>query len=738
MNRTHPLLAAAFCMVFGACATNPGQVKETRETPRLGSTVEGDALASVLEAEGPNSTERRAFEISDYYRSSFLSGLALAPGGSRAAFVVRRYDLEKNQSWSEIWRCELESGELRQMTQGRHADSDPQFSPDGEEILFVSDREAGSQLWLMSVEGGEPRKLTSFPAGLSDPLYSPDGRFLAVTAEVWPDCGIDGDCHEKREKAMEASKLSVHVADELLYRHWTSWSDGKLSHVLLVDAESGKLLRDLTPGGFAAPTYSLGGDRGFAFSPDGNELCFVSNHDPDQAESTNADLWVVSLAEGADLANPVCLTATNDGWDGAPLYSPDGRSIAFIRQETPRYESDLRQLAVLDRASGSVRTLTSREQFDDWVGDMRWSSDGQSLYFQADHHGRTPIHRVDVQGGWPELLHTHASIDAWELDPKEQALVYVHRSVGEPTELFRLALPGGEPERLTHFNAALESEVDLRSAEEMWVEGEAGTRIHVFLVKPHGFDPARRYPLVLNVHGGPQTQWTDAYRGDWQVYPGKGYVVAFANPTGSTGYGQDYCDAIGSDWGGRVFRDLMAVTDALAALPYVDPDRMGSMGWSFGGYMMMWFQGHTDRFRCQAAMMGLYDLPAFYGSTEELWFPEHDLAGTPWESEQYERWSPSNSVESFGTPALVITGELDYRVPYTQSLEYFTALQKRDIPSRLVVYPKAGHWPGWREMAFYYVAHLDWFHRWLGGEPAPHDVIEVARGAKLFGTSADE
>jgi dipeptidyl aminopeptidase/acylaminoacyl peptidase len=303
----------------------------------------------------------------------------------------------------------------------------------------------------------------------------------------------------------------------------------------------------------------------------------------------------------------------------------------------------------------------------------------------------------------------------------------MRRAFAEPHELFAVPVQGGTPARLTHFNADFEAEVDLRPAEELWLAGDGDAKVHTFVIKPHGFDPAKKYPLILNVHGGPQSQWADSFRGDWQVYPGKGYVVALCNPTGSTGYGQDFCDAIGSDWGGRVYRDLMKVTDQLEQLPYIDKDRIGAMGWSFGGYMMMWFQGHTDRFKCQAAMMGLYDLPAFYGATEELWFPYRDLGGAPWDSEHYRKWSPSESVANFKTPALVLTGELDYRVPYTQSLQYFTALQERGVPSRLVVFPNAGHWPGWQEMLFYFDAHLDWFHRYLGGEPAPADPLEWAR-----------
>ena len=273
--------------------------------------------------------------------------------------------------------------------------------------------------------------------------------------------------------------------------------------------------------------------------------------------------------------------------------------------------------------------------------------------------------------------------------------------------------------KLSSFNDALMSEVDVRPAEAMWVTGSGGARIHVFIVKPHNFDPARKYPVILNVHGGPQSQWADAFRGDWQVYPGAGYVVAFANPHGSTGYGQEFTAQISGDWGGRVYEDLMKVTDALEKLPYVDRDRMGAMGWSYGGYMMMWMQGHTDRFKAIASMMGIYDLRSFHGATEELWFPEWDLKGTPWDSKNYEKWSPSNFVRNFKTPTLVISGERDYRVPYTQSLHFYTDLQKMNVPSRLLIYSNAGHWPNWYEMALYYTAHLEWFQKYLGGGGPP-------------------
>ena len=666
---------------------------------------------------------KRAFEIADYYRTAFVGVPEVSPDGGLVAFSVRRYDFEGQATWSNIWVMAADGSNLRQMTTGKSSDGGPKFSPDGRTLLFSR----GGQLWTIPVDGGDSRQLTDFPPGVSDPVWSPDGRFIAVSAEVYAECGADPDCNRERAEKAAKSKLAVHVADELLYRHWTSWRDGKYTHVLLLDAHSGEVLRDLTPGAWDSPTFSLGGDRGYAFAPDSSELCFVSNRDQNQAESTNADLWVVSLpgeSGASSAATPRNLTAANHGWDGAPLYSPDGSRIAFISQATPRYESDLRRLAVLDRASGAVSYVTDRSNFDDMVDDVRWAPDGSALLFQGERHGRNPLFSVAAEGGEVHEVHRHASINGWELVGGTDSIVYTRRSVGEPHEIFRF--DGEQPRRLTHFNAELEAEVDIRPVEELWVDGDGDTKVHVFLVKPHGFDPEKKYPLILNVHGGPQGQWTDGYRGDWQVYPGKGYVVAFPNPTGSTGYGQDFTDGIACDWGGRVYRDLMKVTDALEELPYVDANRMGAMGWSYGGYMMMWFQGHTDRFKAIAAMMGLFDLTSFYGATEELWFPEKDLCGTPWTSEHYRKWSPSQYVENFKTPSLIITGELDYRVPYTQSLMYFTALQKQSIPSRLIVFPGAGHWPGWREMTFYYNAHLDFFHEWLGGDPAPYDVLEHA------------
>jgi dipeptidyl aminopeptidase/acylaminoacyl peptidase len=583
----------------------------------------------------------------------------------------------------------------------------------------------------MPVDGGEARRLTDFPMDLQNPVWSPDGRWIAVQAEVYPECGGDAECNRTIANSVAGGPLTARMTDELLYRHWTAWREDRFTHVLLIDAESGRIVKDLTPGRWDSPTFSVGGG-GFAFSPDGRELCVVSNHDPDPASSTNSDLWLIPVDPEDLSSHAVNITAANRGWDGSPAYSPSGRFVAFRSQATAGYESDFYRIGLYDRRTRTTRYVADRSLFDDWIEDLRWSADERWLYFSVQEKGETPVYRLDLEAGGVQRVFADGALVGWQLGADDESLLYVRSRVGSPPELFRRTVAGGEARVLTSFNDALAAEVDIRPAEVMWVDSGHGYRIQVFVVKPHGFDPTRTYPLILNVHGGPQSPWKDRYRGDWQVYPGKGYVVAFPNPTGSAGFGQDFVDAIACDWGGRVYDDLMAVTDALEGLPFVDGDRMGAMGWSYGGYMMMWFAGHTGRFAALASMMGVYDLRSMWGATEELWFVEKDLCGRPWTSDAYERWSPSRFAEAFETPTLVVTGEKDFRVPSTQSLHFFTDLQVRDVPSRLVVFPNAGHWPGWYEMAFYYLVHLDWFARWLGGEPAPWEPQSFLRN-QVFG-----
>ena len=667
--------------------------------------------------------QKRAFTIEDLYRVKSISDVHVSPDGRSVIYAVITSDLPRAKRVSHIWSMDINGGTPRQLTSDEKGESSPAFSPDGNWISFISSKD--SQLYVMPVSGGEAKKLTNISTGVSDPIWSADGKWLAFSSDVYPECGGDDACNQKISDTWSKGPLKAHSADSLLYRHWTAWKDGTRTHIFLANASTGEA-KDITPGTYDSPSFQLGGPLQYDFSPDGKELIFVSNRDQDAASSTNNDLWLISLADPN--AQPRNITSSNRAYDGSPKYSPDGRYIAYRMQKQPGYESDLFRLAIYDRSSGTSTVLT--ESFRNWVDEFQWAADSRSIYFGAPVEGQTPIYRVDLGSKAITQVLADKTLLGWEV--AGERLLYLRSSVAEPVEVFAARITNGKATagtRITRINDSVAREVDIRPAETMWVEGAGGARVHVFIVKPHDFDPNKKYPLILNVHGGPQSQWSDAFRGDWQVYPGAGYVVAFANPHGSTGYGQDFTAAISGDWAGKVYEDLMKVTDAVEKLPYVDRSRMGAMGWSYGGYMMMWFEGHTDRFKAIASMMGLYDPRSFYGGTEELWFPEWDLKGQPWNSQLYEKLSPSNYVKNFKTPALVISGERDYRIPYTQSLQFFTALQKMNVPSRLIIYSNAGHWPSWYEMALYYTAHLEWFQKYLGGGPPPWGTEQFLRNA---------
>src|SRR6266540_1100431 len=556
--------------------------------------------------------QKRAFTIEDLYRVKNISDLHIAPDGKTVIFVVTTSDLARAKRNSHIWRMDINGQNLRQLTSGDKSESSPSFSPDGRQLSFITSKDGSANLYLIPVNGGESRKLTNISTGVSDPVWSPDGKWIAFSSDVYPECNGDDACNKRIAARWESGPLKAHLANELLYRHWTAWKDGTRTHTLIANAATGET-RDVTPGKYDAPTFQLGGPLQYDFSPDSKELVCVSNHDPVPAASTNNDLWIISLNDKD--SKPRNITADNPAYDGSPRYSPDGKYIAYRLQKQPGYESDLFRLAIYERATGKSTVLT--EAHRNWVDEVRWSRDSKTIYFLGPFEGQNPIFRLDLNTRNITEIFADKTIDASEVDPGERHLLYIKRSVAEPQEIYSAEMVNGNPSRpvkVSHFNEALMNEVDMRPAETIWVTGADGVRVQVFIVKPHNFDPSRKYPLILNVHGGPQSNWADAFRGDWQVYPGAGYVVAFPNPHGSTGFGQDYTSEISGDFGGGVYEDLMKITDAVEKLPYVDSTRLGAMGWSYGGYMMMWFEGHTDRFKAIASMMGIYDLRSFHGA----------------------------------------------------------------------------------------------------------------------------
>ncbi len=676
-------------------------------------------LVPVLIAITPAmAVEKRAFSIEDLYRLKGVQHLALSPDGTRLAFEVSSQDLKAAKRNTQLWVLETASGAAKQLTFSGKADTAPQWSKDGKTLFFLSNREGGSQFWALDASGGEARKLTGFEPGVGAPKLLAGGNQVVFEASVFPEAMTDGAKHKELSEKLESGPVQAHLADSLLYRHWTEWRDFQYTHLFTSTFDC--KVEAITSGKQDYPGFWQSWD----LSPDGKELCVTTNTDPMTARTTNNDLFLISLDGDR---TPRCITGDNPAADSDPKYSPDGRFIAYKLQTQPGHESDRFRLAVYDRAAKTRKVLT--EAIDNWVDAFQWSADGKTIWFTVQEKGRWPLHRVDVTTGKITRMLEGQSIKEFLVSPDQKAVFLTKTRVGEPVEIWRYGFETQALKQLTAFNQTVAEEVDLRPAEEQWVKGADGRDIQVFLVKPHGFDPAKKYPLILNVHGGPQMMWSDTLRGDWQVYPGAGYIVAFPNPHGSTGYGQAFTDAISGDWDGKVMTDIEKVTDHLAALPYVDKDRMGAMGWSWGGYAMMWLEGHPTRFKALAAMMGVYDLRSMHGATEELWFPEHDLTGTPWDkANAYERMNPSSHVQAFKTPCLILTGERDYRVPYTQSLQFFTGLQERGVPSRLIVFKNDGHWPdALKSMPVYYNAHLEWFQKYLGGASAPWKTEDLVR-----------
>ncbi len=668
-----------------------------RSARRISKCMAAWAVAAAMAAAAPVSLKaqeqrKRAITFQDLISMHRLSEPQVSPDGKWIAYAVSTPDLEANKSVRNIWIVATSGGESRQLTRSG-SDARPRWSPDGKKLAFLSGRvENNPQVYWMDLTGGEAHRVTSLSTGADNELWSPNGKTIAFVSSVYPNCNEDA-CNARRDTEKEKNKVKARIYEKLLYRHWTGWSDGKRSHLFVVSTTGGTP-RDLTLGAdYDVPPFNLGGPEPIAFSPDSQELCFTANTDKDEALSTNGDLFTVPVS-GAGAPKRI---TTNLGDDWGPAYSPNGMWIAYRSQMQPGDESDRWRLMLYGRQSGKQSGLT--DNFDSSVESYAFAPDSRTIYFNAEDKGEMPIYSIAAApGSSPKVVVSGNFNREFDLNEDGRTLAFARTSLTMPAEIFAANSDGGNVRQLTHQNAALLSQLDLPKPEMFWFEGAEKTQVEGIVVRPPHFDPSKKYPALLVIHGGPQGAWTDAwgYRWNEEVMAAPGYVVLAINPRGSTGYGQKFTAEVSRDWGGKAYEDLMHGVDAaIAKYSFIDGSRVGAAGASYGGFMVDWIATHTGRFKCLISHAGPYDAASMY-ATEELWFAEWEYGGAPWGNpEAYKKWSPNEFAAALGkykTPTLVVGGELDFRVPYTQDLEFFTALQRQGVPSKLLIFPDEGHW----------------------------------------------
>jgi len=621
-------------------------------------------------------------------------GLALSPDGRYLAYVLGLRSLEDNENSSEIRILDLETGAAVPFVGagGAHEDA-AAWSPDGEVLAFTSDKSGTGQIW--AAEPGadnEARQVTDVATAAAAPRWLPDGRGLVFTSRVFSECSGDAACNAARLKTDKDNPVKAKAFETLMYRHWDHWRDGRISHLHSISLD-GNAVRDLMPG----DAWGVTGE--WDLSSDGAAAVFTTKDPEDEAVHTNNDIHRVDVREPARAeaaGGIISLTAANPAYDAHPALSPDGERLLHLAHKRPGFESDRTWLTVRSARDPSAAPRIVAKDVDRWIRELGWFPSGEKIWFTAMEKGRVVLYTADpdAEDGASRLVTGDAAVSHVTVSSDGGRFYFVRQTLSQPPEIWTVGADGEDLERLTFHNKPVEDRVDFADVEDVWWEGADGDRIHGLVLFPPGTSRDKRNKFLLLIHGGPQGMWTDSFHPRWnaQLFAAPGYVTLLPNPRGSSGYGQEFIDGISRDWGGRCYEDLMKGVDHLIDKGWVDEDRMAAGGGSFGGYMANWILGKNNRFKCLFSHAGVYDLVSMYGSTEELWFPDWEYGGPPWDApEDYERFSPSRLVKKFATPMLVIHGAGDFRVPVNQAMQLFTALQRRGVPSRFLYFPDETH-----------------------------------------------
>ncbi len=669
------------------------------------------ALLTLIPALAPAQTPAPShpLTIHDMLAMDRISDSQVSPDGKWIAFTVRETDLAANRGRTDIWLVGTDGKGLHRLTNHPAADFNGRWTPCSQWIFFLSTRSGSSQIWRIKVDGGEAEQWTRLPLDVGT-LFVAKAK-LAFTMDVFP--GLTPEATAAKLEAVEKGKATGRLYDKLFVRHWDTWSDGRRSHLFFMPMHGGGEAKDLMPAMDAdTPNKPFGGTEEIAFTPDGAGLVFAAKDvGREEAWSTDSDLYYVPI-DGS--AAPRCLTEANKAMDTLPAFSPDGKTLAYAAMARPGYEADRFRIVLRDWPDGQPRVLT--EAWDFSVASIGWAKDGKKILATAPNKGQTSLFAVDPATGKADTLVGPGTVAGFAA--VGDGVVFERNTLTSPTEIYAIA-PGAGEKALTAINAAKLAAVRLGEPEQYSFKGWNNETVYGYIVKPVDFDPAKKYPVAFMIHGGPQGSFGNDFHYRWnpQAYAGAGYAAVMVDFHGSTGYGQAFCDSIRGDWGGKPLEDLQkGLAAALAKYPWMDGTRVGALGASYGGYMINWIAGNwPDRFKCLIAHDGNIDERAAYFETEELWFPEWDHMGTPWDNpKNFEKHNPANFIKNWKTPMLVVHGGQDFRVVETQGIGSFNVLQRRGIPSKFLYFPDENHWvlkPA--NSILWHDTVIAWLDKWL-------------------------
>jgi dipeptidyl aminopeptidase/acylaminoacyl peptidase len=656
---------------------------------RLGDFLLTSLLCLIVGVCAVCAEESHPFSVHDMLTMDRISDPQVSPDGQYIAFVLRKTDLEADKGRTDLWLIGADGAGLRRLTTHPENDSNPRWAPDGKSIYFLSSRSGSSQVWRIRIDAGEAEQITNLPLDAANLLVSPDGRHIAFTMEVFPDCNA-AQTKEKLDE-IDKRKTSGKIYERIFVRHWDSWKDGRRSHLFVMPTAAGAPVDVMLGMDADTPSKPFGGPEEMTFTPDSKAVVFTARDvGPEEPWSTDFDLYLATV-DGSK--PPECLTEKNKAWDTSPVFSADGKTLAYLAMARPGYEADRLRIILRAWPNGKERVLT--ENWDRSPSSLCFSPDGKKIYATAADTGQDSLFAIDVKTGSVQTVVKEGTIAS--PSASGDRIFYSLNNLSSPAELYSVSSDGSDIRKITSINAEKIAAARMGEYEQLTFRGWNDETVYCYIVKPADFKQAKKYPAVVLIHGGPQGSFGNTFHYRWnpQAYAGAGYAAVMVDFHGSTGYGQAFCDSIRGDWGGKPLEDLQkGLAAALDRYRWMDGEKVGALGASFGGYMINWIAGNwPDRFRCLVNHDGNLDERFAYFDTDELWFPEWDHEGAPWDNPQsYEKQNPLNFVKNWKTPMLVIHGGQDYRVAETQGIAAFNALQRRGIPSKLLYFPDENHW----------------------------------------------